>query len=101
MRRLKKTSETYPHYEWELESLLDSSVTGDPERILRHVSKSAGKLSDALKAPGIEASLETVRRTLKRLEYKMQGNRKVNSSGEDHPDRNAQFQHIKRLTKKP
>jgi hypothetical protein len=65
----KKISETYPHYERELESLLDSSVIGDPEKTLRHISKSAG-------------------------------NRKVNSGWADHPDREAQFQHIKRLTKK-
>jgi hypothetical protein len=75
-------------------------VIGNPEKTLRHVSKSAGKLSDALKAQGIQTSSETVRRTLKRLGYKMQGNRKPNSGGEDHPDRDAQFQHIKWLTKK-
>jgi hypothetical protein len=96
----KKISEKYPHYEGELESLLDASVIGDPEKPLRHVSKSARKLSDALKVKGIEVSPETVRRTLKRLGYKMQGNRKVKSSGAGHPDRDAQFQHIKRLTKR-
>jgi hypothetical protein len=74
-------------------------VIGDPEKTLRHVSKSTDKLSDELKAKGIEASPETVRRTLKRLGYRMQGNRKVKSNGADHPDRDAQFQHIKRLTK--
>ncbi|MDR1250856.1 MAG: ISAzo13 family transposase, partial [Treponema sp.] len=96
----KKISEKYPYYERELESLLDSSVIGDPEKPLRHVSKSTGNLSEALEAQGIQASPETVRRTLKRLGYKMQGNRKVKSSGAGHPDRDAQFQHIKRLTKK-
>jgi hypothetical protein len=96
----KKISEKYPCYERELESLLDSSVIGDPEKTLCHVSKSTENLSDALKTEGIEASPETVRRTLKRLGYKMQGNRKVKSSGADHPDRDAQFQHIKRLTKR-
>jgi hypothetical protein len=96
----KKTSENYPQYERELENLLDSSVIGNPEKALRHISKSAGNLSDALKAKGVEASPETVRTTLKRLGYKMQGNRKVKSSGADHPDRDAQFRHIKRLTKK-
>jgi hypothetical protein len=96
----KKTGEKYPHYERELENLLDSSVIGDPEKTLRHVSKSASNLSDALKVQGIQASPETVRRTLKGLGYRMQGNRKVNSSGADHPDRDAQFQHIKRLTKR-
>jgi hypothetical protein len=96
----KKISEKYPRYERKLESLLDSSVIGDPERTLRHINKSVRKRSDVLKAQGIEASPETVRTTLKRLGYKMQGNRKVNSSGADHPDRDAQFQHIKRLTKR-
>jgi hypothetical protein len=96
----KKISENYPRYERELESLLDSSVTGNPEKTLCHVSKSAGNLSEALKAKGIEVSPETVRRTLKRLGYRMQGNRKVNSGGADHPDRDAQFRHITRLTNK-
>jgi hypothetical protein len=35
-----------------------------------------------------------------RLEYKMQGNRKVKSNRAGHPDRDAQFQHIKQSTKK-
>jgi hypothetical protein len=96
----KKISEKYPQYERELENLLDASVIGNPEKTLRHVSKSARKLSDALKAKGIEASPESVRRTLKRLGYKMQGNRKVKSIGAGHPDRDAQFQHINRLTKR-
>jgi hypothetical protein len=96
----KKISEKYPNYERELEGLLDASVIGDPEKTLRHVSKSACNLSGALKAQGIEASPETVRRTLKGLGYTMQGNRKVKGSGADHPDRDAQFQHIKRLTEK-
>jgi hypothetical protein len=96
----KKISEQYPCYERELENLLDSSVIGDPEKPLRHVSKSAANLSDALQDKGIRASPETVRRTLKRLGYKMQGNRKVKSSGASHPDRDAQFRHIKRLTDK-
>jgi hypothetical protein len=93
----KKISEHYPHYERELEGFLDSSVIGDPEKTLRHVSKSACNLSQTLKAKGIEVSPETVRRTLKRLGYRMQGNRRVNSSGADHPDRDAPFQHLKRV----
>jgi hypothetical protein len=52
-------------------------VIGDPEKTLYHVSKSAGNLSDALKVQGIKASSETVRRTLKQLGYRMQGNRNI------------------------
>jgi hypothetical protein len=92
----KKISEKYPQYEQELENLLDSSVIGDPEKTLRHVSKSARNVSAALKDQGIPASPETVRTTLRRLGYRMQGNRKVKSSGADHPDRDAQFQYIKK-----
>jgi hypothetical protein len=61
---------------------------------LRYASKSAGNLSDALKAVGIEASPEIVRTMLKRLGYRMQGNWKVKSNGIGHPDWDAQFQHI-------
>jgi hypothetical protein len=96
----KKTSEKYPRYEQELEDLLDSSVIGDPEKPLCHVSKSARNISDALKDKGIKACPETVRRTLKGLGYRMQGNRKVNSVKAEHPDRDAQFQHITRQTEK-
>jgi hypothetical protein len=46
----KKTSEKEPRYEQELENLLDSSVIGNPEKTLRHVSKSARTVSDTLKA---------------------------------------------------
>ncbi|MDR0584819.1 MAG: ISAzo13 family transposase, partial [Treponema sp.] len=101
----KKISEKYPCYEQELENLLDASVIGDPERPLRHVSKSARNVSEALKGRGIEACPETVRTTLRRLGYRMQGNRKVSnrrfaSSGADHPDRDAQFLYIAKQTKK-
>jgi hypothetical protein len=97
----KKISEKYPQYEGELENLLDTPVIGDPEKTLCHISKSAGSHSEALKAQGIQGSPETGRRAFKRLGYRMQGNRKVRSSGAGHPDRDgAQFQYIKRLTKK-
>jgi hypothetical protein len=96
----KKISGKYPRYEQELESLPDASVRGDPEKALCHASKSPRNVSDVLKDRGIEASPETVRTTLKRLGYRMQGNRKVNSSGADHPDRDARFQHIKRQMEK-
>ena len=96
----KKISEKYPQYEQELENLLDSSMIGDPEKPLRHVSKSVRNVSEALKDRGIEVCPETVRTTLKRLGYRMQGNRKVKSSGANHPDRDAQFLHIEKQTKK-
>jgi hypothetical protein len=44
----KKTGEKYPRCEQELENLLDSPVTGDPEKVPRHASKSVRNVSDAL-----------------------------------------------------
>jgi hypothetical protein len=75
-------------------------VIGGPEKNLRYVSKNARNGSDTLKDRGIKVSSETVRTTLRRLGYRMQGNRKVKSSGADHPDRAAQFLYIERQTKK-
>ncbi|MDR1220253.1 MAG: hypothetical protein LBK73_11695 [Treponema sp.] len=60
-------------------------------------AEALGHGSDAVKAKCVEASSEIVKATLKRLGYKMQGDRKVKSNG---TDRDAQFQRIKRLTKK-
>jgi hypothetical protein len=55
----KKIGENYPRYERELKNLLDAGVTGDPEKPLRHASKSADNLSAALRAQGIQASPRT------------------------------------------
>jgi hypothetical protein len=49
------------------------------------------KLSAALKDKSIDISSKTVRRMLKRLGYRMQGNRKVKSSEADHPDGTRNF----------
>jgi hypothetical protein len=49
----EKTGENYPRYGREPESLLDSSVIGNPEKLLCRISKSARNLPDALKACGI------------------------------------------------
>jgi hypothetical protein len=96
----KKIGEKYPRYEGEPENLLDAGVIGDTEKPLRHVSKSADNFSQALEARGIQASPERVRRTLKGPGYRKQGNRKDKSGGADHPDRDAQFQHIRRATER-
>jgi hypothetical protein len=67
---------------------------GDPERVLKWVSKSPAKLADALRAQGHEVSPNTVSKLLKeRLGYSRQVNRKTHECA-SHPDRNAQFEHI-------
>jgi hypothetical protein len=76
-----------------LERLVEPTTRGDPESPLRWTCKSVRKLAAELCARGHAVSPEWVRRTLRRLQYSLQGNRKTREGG-DHPDRDAQFAHI-------
>jgi len=89
----KPISETHPKIEEELERLVAPETRGDPESPLRWTSKSAAKLAGGLAKRGYEVSDRTVLRLLKRMGYSLQANRKTRE-GADHPDRDAQFQHI-------
>jgi hypothetical protein len=87
--------ETQPGIEEELERLVAPATRGDPESPLRWTSKSAVKLARGLAERGYEVSESTVLRLLGRLGYSMQANQKTRE-GAQHPDRDAQFQHINR-----
>jgi hypothetical protein len=73
--------------------LVEPATLGDPERPLRWVSKSLAKLAAALRAIGHQVSPQTVGRLLRQLKFSRQGNVKADE-GRQHPDRDAQFQHI-------
>ena len=77
----------------DLERLVEPATLGDPERPLRWVSKSLAKLAAALRAIGHQVSPQTVGRLLRQLKFSRQGNVKADE-GRQHPDRDAQFQHI-------
>jgi Rhodopirellula transposase DDE domain len=70
----------------------DRAVTlGDPERPLRRVSKSLAKLTEALQDMGHQVYSQTIGRLLRQLKF----SRQVKADeGRQHPDRDAQFQHI-------
>jgi transposase len=89
----KPIEETHPGIEEELERLVAPATRGDPESPLRWSSKSAVKLAGALAERGQRVSERTVLRLLKRLGYSLQANQKTRE-GADHPDRDAQFEHI-------
>ena len=76
-----------------LEDLVQSSIRGDPGAPLRWVSKSQRHLSVALAKQGFTAGYKLVGRLLAKLGFSLQGNRKTRE-GAQHPDRNAQFEHI-------
>ena len=76
-----------------LEGLVEPLARGDPESPLRWTSKSTRALAAELSAQRHPASHEKVAQLLRQMGYSLQGNRKT-EEGSDHPDRDAQFQHI-------
>jgi hypothetical protein len=80
-----------------LESLIDPVTRRDPESPLRWTSKSVQKLTEGLRGLGHAVRQSTVRLQVKALGYSLQANRKTRE-GADHPDRDAQFEHIATVT---
>jgi len=77
----------------DLERLVDSTTRGDPECCLLWTCKSVRKLAEELQAMGHQVSYPVVADLLHEMDYSLQANRKT-KEGADHPDRNAQFEHI-------
>jgi hypothetical protein len=77
----------------DLEALVEPVTRGDPMSPLRWTCKSTQKLAAELRQQGHAVSHETVRQLLLGLDYSLQATRKTRE-GSDHPDRNAQFEHI-------
>ena len=78
-----------------LERLVDPATRGDPTGPLRWTCSSAARLSRALQEGGHRVSERSVNRLLHALGYSLQANRKT-LEGKQHPDRDAQFNHINR-----
>ena len=82
-----------PDFPDRLERLVEPLTRGDPESPLRWTCKSVRLLADELGRHGIFVGRQTVARQLHALGYSLQGNRKT-VEGKQHPDRNAQFEHL-------
>jgi hypothetical protein len=77
-----------------LEQLVDPVTRGDPESPLRWTSKSTHTLSaEMLAQHGISLCDKTVAKLLREHGYSLQAPNK-SVEGTQHPDRNAQFEHI-------
>jgi len=77
----------------DLHDLVDPSTRGDPMSPLLWTCKSTRHLAEALGTLGHHVSHQTVARLLTESGYNLQANRKT-EEGKDHPDRDAQFEHI-------
>jgi hypothetical protein len=89
----KRATDADPGLADALEQLVDPVTRGDPQSPLRWTCKSTTQRARELTRQGHPASPRTVGRLLKAGGYSLQGNRKT-KEGADHPDRNAQFEHI-------
>ncbi len=76
----------------DLESLLEPK--GDPMSLLKWTTKSVAHLQETLEQMGHKVAETTIRRMLHGLGYSLRANKK-NIEGASHPDRDAQFEHIK------
>src|SRR3954451_11178589 len=77
----------------DLKHLVDPATRGDPVSPLLWTCKSTRHLAQALGPMNHQVSHQTVGRLLTELGYNLQANRKT-QEGKDHPDRDAQFEHI-------
>ena len=89
----KKTVAQDPTLERDLEKLIEPVTRGDPESPLRWTCKSVRRLAEELKRQGHATSHRMVAELLHEMGYSLQANVKT-MEGTNHPDRNAQFEHI-------
>jgi hypothetical protein len=82
----------------DLHHLVTPATRGDPMSPLLWTSKSTRHLAEALGTLGHHVSHQTVARLLTECGYNLQANRKT-EEGKDHPDRDAQFEHINRTVR--
>jgi len=95
----KKTTEKDPTLLSDLRVLVESTTRGDPESPLLWTARSQRNLVAALRKQGHQTSKNMVARLLKQLGYSLQANRK-RLEGAQHPDRNAQFEHISEMLRR-
>ncbi len=81
-----------------LEAVIEDAIRGDPEAPLRWVSRSQRNIAEALRQQGFKISQKLVGLLLREQKYSCQANRKTRE-GTNHPDRNAQFEHINATVK--
>lgn len=91
----KSAAEHYSNLHESIEKIIDGSTYGDPERIIHWTTLSLFKIKDILETEyGIKVSHTVISKELDALGYSKQLNQKMLQVGEQHPDRDAQFEYI-------
>ena len=81
-----------------LKALVEATTRGEPQSPLLWTCKSTRRLAREVRQQGHQVSHATVATILDQLHYSLQANRKT-QEGRQHPDRDAQFQHINERVK--
>ena len=89
----KRLENKRPELLGELKELVEATTRGDPESPLLWTARSLRNLADEMAKKGFEMSITTLSRLLRKLGYSLQSNKK-RLEGKQHPDRDAQFEHI-------
>jgi DDE family transposase len=87
----------YPGIEATLEQMLADETAGDPMSNRKWARSSTHQLSRQLRDVNLQASHETVRRLLVKMEFSLKGNRKtgkLHARGTDCAERDEQFKYI-------
>lgn len=95
----KKAKDKDPTLLPDLKTLIEGTTRGDPESPLLWTARSQRNLVEALRRNGHQISRRTLADLLKDLGYSLQANRKK-LEGSQHPDRNAQFEHINEMVRR-
>lgn len=82
-----------------VEELVEATTRGDPMSPLRWTCKSTRNLAEELNRLGHDIGYRTVAKLLIHQGYSLQATRKA-KEGKQHPDRDAQFNHINKRVKK-
>lgn len=80
-----------------LESLVEPTVRGEPTSALKWTTKTLKQLREALRNRGFRASIAAIAGLLKAAGYRLQKTKKT-KEGNQHPDRNAQFEYLNTVT---
>ena len=89
----KAITESDPSILRALEELVEPTSRGDPQSPLRWTCKSTRRLAEQLRRQGHPVGERTIAKLLIDAGFSLQSNRKTKEGG-NHPDRDAQFQHI-------
>jgi len=95
----KSIKEKHPDINEEIKRIVDDTTFGNPENPLSYTTKSTRKIQQILNEKSYEVGHNVVADILKELGYSLQLNQKMLQVGEEHPDRDQQFQFINNTAK--